>query len=175
MKKTILFLASIILISNALWLYLFLDKGAEDIVNSDVSLYSLHGSGEAWEVHDYKILITPDKILRGHASLNYMGDPADLSQSTFFEYKFYENNNRGEKEVVYANEFHSYNGVVSILDNVKDTGSLTGPYSDGELEKDKSNYGSTSLEITWNDKEGQRRTEVIQLNIDKETMIKADE
>lgn len=175
MKKTVFLLAGIIVISNLLWLYLFLDRDAEVAVNSDVSLYSLHGTGEAWDVHDYKIIITADKILRGHASLSYKGDPSGLSQSTFFEYKFYENSSQGEKEVVYANEFHSNNGALSILDNVKDIGSLTGPYSYSELEKDRTNYENTALEITWEDNEGRRHTETISLEIDKETNIRAYE
>lgn len=175
MKKTVLLLSSIIVITNVLWLYLYWDKDAEVAVNSDVSLYSLHGTGEIWDVHDYKIIITPNKILRGHASLSYKGDPAELSQSTFFEYKFYENNHRGEKEVVYANESHSYNGPLSILDNIKDIGSLTGEYSYGELEKDRANYESTSLEITWQDNEGRQHTETIELELDNEIKIRAEE
>ncbi|WP_055108569.1 hypothetical protein [Paenibacillus ihumii] len=176
MKKTVWLLAVIMIITNALWLYLYLDREQTSVeASSGASLYLLHGTGEAWDIRDYKIMITGDRILRGHASLKFKGDPGELSRSTFFEYKFYENNSRGEKEVVYANEFHSNNGEVSILDNVKDIGSLTGPYSYGELEKDRSNYESTSLELTWQDHEGNRQTEMIELEIDQEIHITAKE
>ncbi|WHX50989.1 hypothetical protein QNH46_10260 [Paenibacillus woosongensis] len=176
MKRTVWLLVGIIVITNVLWLYLF--RNAEQpavTANSGASLYLLHGTGEAWDVTDYKIMIAADKILRGHASLNYKGDPEQLSQSTFFGYKIYEVSSQGEKEVVYANEFHSNNGAVSVLDNVRDIGSLTGAYSYGELEKDKSNYESTSLELTWEDNKGERHTEIIELEIDQEIHITADE
>lgn len=176
MKRTVWLLVGIIVITNVLWLYLFRNAEQSAVTdNSGASLYLLHGTGKAWDVTDYKIMIAADKILRGRASLNYKGDPEELSQSIFFGIKFYEVNSRGEKEVVYSSEFHSNNGEVSILDNVREIGSLTSPYSYGELEKDRSNYESTSLELTWQDKEGQRHTEIIELEINQEIHITADE
>ncbi|GAA0134027.1 hypothetical protein YSY43_08670 [Paenibacillus sp. YSY-4.3] len=176
MKRTVWLLVGIIVVSNCLWLYLFMNEDKPAVTaNSNASLYLLHGTGEMWDVNDYKIMIAGDKILRGHASLNYKGDPEQLRQSTFFEYKIYEVNSRGEKEVVYANEFRSNNAEVSILDNVQDIGSLTGAYSYEELEKDKSNYETTSLELTWQDNEGKLHTEIIDLEIDREIHITADE
>lgn len=63
-------------------------------------------------------------------------------------------------------------GSVSILNNINDIGSMTSVYSYDELEKDRQNYASSTLTITWNDNEGKLHSETVDLDIDNEIFLK---
>ncbi|MGG4103235.1 hypothetical protein AAXB25_04835 [Paenibacillus lautus] len=170
MKKTIVLLLSIIIISNGIWSYMYFNSVVKSS-NIEVQVYTLNGTGEKWNITDYKIIISPNKILRGHGNLAYKGDPTDIENSTYYKLEFKETNPYGEYETVYANVGSSKGGPVSILADLNDTGSIKSEYSYDELQKDRQNYESTTLTITWNDNEGELHSEIINLSINNDMHI----
>ncbi|AJS60685.1 hypothetical protein [Paenibacillus sp. IHBB 10380] len=173
MKRLIFILITILMLSNAVWSYLYFNKNSDETAaNHTVRLYVLNGTGEKWDVKNYKIIISSDKILRGHAELVYKGSSKEIENSTYFNYTFYESGHDNQKEAVYAKDARSFGGPISILDNNKDVGSITGEYSYGETKKDRNNYESTTLEISWKDNEGEDHLEMIELDIDSEIVMK---
>ncbi|MCM3337896.1 hypothetical protein M3650_04420 [Paenibacillus sp. MER TA 81-3] len=172
MKKIILLLLGIIIISNVIWSYLYF----KDIkpLNTGVQVYNLNGMGEIWDVKNYKIIVSPSKILRGHGKLVYKGDPKNIENSTYYKYEIKEINSGGNYETVYVNEASSKDGPVAILNNLNDIGSVTGEYSYDELKKDKQNYKNTTLTITWNDSEGELHSETVALDLDSEITLNDD-
>lgn len=167
MKKTIVLLLSIIIISNGIWSYMYFNS-VDKSSNIEVQVYTLNGTGEKWNITDHKIIISPNKILRGHGKLAYKGDPTDIENSTYYKLEFKETNSYGKYETVYANVGSSKGGPVSILADLNDTGSIKSEYSYDELQKDRQNYESTTLTITWNDNEGELHSETINLSIDND-------
>lgn len=172
MKKTIVLLLGIIVISNGIWSYIYFSSVDKDkSSNIEVQVHTLNGKGEMWDITDYKIIISANSILRGHGNLAYKGDPTDIENSTYYKLEFKEINPFGEYETMYANEASSKGGPVSILTNLNDTGSIKSEYTYDELKKDRQNYQSTTLTITWNDNEGELHTEAINLSIDNDMTI----
>lgn len=49
MKKIIIVLASVFLLSNAIWGFMYF-KEAKEPLNTNVQIYSLSGEGENWDV-----------------------------------------------------------------------------------------------------------------------------
>jgi hypothetical protein len=174
MKRLILVLVvGVIIISNAIWGYLYFNKEVETTSNAGVQVYTLNGTGEIWDVIEYKIIISPSKILRGYGKLVYKGDPNDLENSTYYKYEVNEINTNNNAETVLVGEARSTNGPVSILNNT-DIGSITSSYSYGELSKGRQTYESTTFTITWNDNEGNIHSETINLDIDSEISLNDD-
>ncbi|MEK3740380.1 MULTISPECIES: hypothetical protein [Paenibacillus] len=173
MKKLILVLVAVVIISNAIWSYLYFNKEFETNLNTGVQVYTLKGTGDTWDVLDYKIIISSSKILRGHGKLVFKGDPSALVNSSYYKYEVNEKNTNNKDETVLVNEARSTDGPVSILSNT-DIGSITGPYSYDELNKNRQNYENTTLSITWNDNEGEIHSETISLDIESEISLKDD-
>lgn len=172
MKKTLLILISLLVCINSIWCYLFIHKDAiADTSHNKVRLYILNGTGVKWDVENYKILLSSEDILRGHAELVYKGEPSELADSTAFTCTFYERNDKNEKVAVYSNSFRSIGGPVSILNNVKDVGSISGAFI-GDTQKTKDEFENTTIEISWNDGSGNSYMEMINLNISSEIELK---
>jgi len=167
MRKIIVICLGMIILSNGIWSYMYFNKLN---VNTDVHLFTLDGSGKQWDVVGYKILISPHKILRGDAKLVFKGDPSEIDNSTYYSLHFKERINNKD-EVVYSTAGSSNNGSVSILGDLTRTGSITSPYSDGEINKDKTTYESTTMTITWNDNDGEMHTETIDLDVNNEIIL----
>lgn len=87
MKKLILVLVAVVIISNAIWSYLYFNKEFETNLNTGVQVYTLKGTGDTWDVLDYKIIISSSKILRGHGKLVFKGDPSSLVNSSYYKYE----------------------------------------------------------------------------------------
>ncbi|PZD97304.1 hypothetical protein DNH61_02830 [Paenibacillus sambharensis] len=174
MRKLLAVLAGTLVLSNVIWAYLYLSQTPPDPKVSDeaeVKLYTLSGSGHRWDITGYKILISPDKIMRGEGKLTYKGEPGELRDSSYFEMTFRESTPAGGMEAVFSNEYRSDNGPVSILPNAERMGRIAGPYSDGEADKTKADYENTVLEVIWEDEQGQIQTEFVELNIDDEVIL----
>ncbi|GGA40523.1 hypothetical protein [Paenibacillus physcomitrellae] len=171
MKRLVFILLGVILITNIIWGIVYNEKNSKSS-KSVVHVYTLNGKGELWDISDYKIIVTEDKILRGNGKLTYKGAPKNIENSTYYKYDFKEMNSTEKYETVYTHEASSSGGPVAILENLdNDTGSITGDYSYNELLKDKQNYESTTLTITWNDNNKELHTETIDLDIDSEIAI----
>jgi hypothetical protein len=168
MKRTIVILAGLLLLSNIFWsaVYFGNKKKLED--DMSVVLYTLNGSGQLWDVKNHNIVITPDSIIRGHSELIFKGDPEQIEDSKYFSYTFIETNHKNEQGVVLTSETQSNDGPISILSNLN-VGSISDSYSYDETRKSKSNYESTVVEILWNDKSGETKRELVELNITSET------
>lgn len=173
MKRVILALVGIILISNSIWGYLYFNKEDDTASNANVQVYTLNGTGATWDVKDYKIIISPSKIFRGHGKLIYKGDSNDLTNSTYFKYDINERNFNNNVATVLGSEASSLDGPLSILKNTT-IGSITNPYSYGELSKDRQTYENSTVTITWNDNEGINYSEIIHLDIDSEISLNDD-
>ncbi|MBP1930100.1 hypothetical protein [Ammoniphilus resinae] len=166
--KTILII--LLILSNVVWgSFYFVEKGAKE--SKQISIYSLNGSGEKWEVKNYKIVVTPSIIVRGTAELTFKGDPEEVEESDFYEVKVYERNHRNENVVVLGKSASSSGGYVNLLENVKDIGSISGPYSYDETLRTKDDYEASILEINWNDGKGNTFQEQINLDIVNEITI----
>lgn len=162
MKRVILLLTGIIVISNALWGYVYFKE-----INKASKVYTLHGTGKMWGVINYKIIDSPSKILRGNGRLVYKGDPKDIENSTYYKYEIQELNGDDESRTIFVNEASSKEGPVSILANFNDTGFI--PETDSyKLKKDEQNFESTMITIAWNDNEGKLYSENVNLDIDSE-------
>ncbi|KOP67377.1 hypothetical protein AMS62_20615 [Bacillus sp. FJAT-18019] len=170
MKKIIVICLGIIILSNGIWSYMYFNKQNKSDMNTEVHLFTLDGSGKQWDVVGYKILISPHKILRGHAKLVFRGDPSEIDKSTYYSLQFKERINN-EDEVVYTTAGSSNNGSVSILGDLTGTGAIASPYSDGEIIKDKTSFESTTMTITWNDNDGEIHTETIDLDVVNEITL----
>lgn len=170
MKKNIVICLGIIILSNGIWSYMYFNKLNKSDINTDVHLFTLDGVGEQWDVEGYKILISPQKILRGNAKLVFKGDPSEIDKSTYYSFQFKEGINNMD-EVVYSTVSSSYNGSVSILSNINSTGAITSSYSYGELNKDRTTFESSTMTITWNDNEGEIHTETIDLDVVNEITL----
>ncbi|MNI54911.1 hypothetical protein D3C76_1389540 [compost metagenome] len=169
MKKLIILLSSIIIISNSIWSYVFF-KGINKPSDIAIQVYNLNGTGEMWDVINYQIIVSPSKILRGHGGLVFKGDPKDIENSTYYEYEFKEINSSGNYDTVYSIIASSKDGPVSILNNLN-IGSITGEHNYDELKKDKQNYENTTLTITWNDNKGELHSETVNLDIASEITL----
>lgn len=169
MKKIVVLLSSIIIISNAVWSYVFFMDVSK---SSDTMLqvYNLSGEGEIWDIVNYQVIISSNKILRGHGGLVFKGNPKDIENSTYYGYEFKEMNSSGNYETVYTNVASSQGGPISILMNLN-IGSITGEYAFEELKKDKQNYENTTLTITWNDNKGELHSETLDLDITGEITL----
>ncbi|WP_010275696.1 hypothetical protein [Paenibacillus senegalensis] len=175
MRKIIYLLAGIIVISNVIWGSVFLTRNSSQAESiKDVQIYTLKGTGRLWEAADYKVIISPAKIMRGHGSLAYKGDPKEIENSTYYKIEIQELNPNGHYESVYVNEASSHGGPINILSNLNDIGSITGDYADNERLKDRHNYGSSVLTITWNDNDGELHSETINLNMAAEIILSED-
>lgn len=161
MKKIIVICLGVIILSNGIWSYMYFNKLN---MNTDVHLFTMDGTGKQWDVVGYKILISPQKILRGNAKLIFKGDSTQIDKSTYYSFQFKERINNKE-EVVYSTVASSYNGSVSLLSNLNSTGAITSSYSYGELNKDRTTYESSTLTITWNDNDGEMHSETIDLDV----------
>ncbi|RUT43277.1 hypothetical protein EJP82_20910 [Paenibacillus anaericanus] len=170
MKKIVLLLTGIIIISNAIWSYVYF-KEINKASNSGIQVYNLNGTGEIWDVINYKIIVSPTKIQRGNGRLVYKGDSKNIENSTYYKYEIKEINIDDKYGTVFVNEASSKGGPVSILSNLNDTGSIIGEFSYDELKKDKQNYESTTITITWNDNEGRLHSETVNLDIDSEIVL----
>jgi len=168
--KTKTTLIILLILSNVVWGYFyFAQEGTEE--SKPISIYSLNGSSEKWDVKNYKIIVTPTTIVRGTAELTFKGDPGEVEKSDFYEVKVYERNHRNENVVVLGKSASSSGGYVNLLENVKDIGSITGPYSYDETLRTKDDYEASILEINWNDGKGNTYQEQINLNIINEITI----
>ena len=110
---------------------------------------------------------------RWHGKLVYKGDSNDLSNSTYFKYEINERNFNNNDVPVLGSEAISLDVPLSILNNTN-IGSITNPYSYGELSKDRETYENSTVTITWNDNEGFNHSERIQLDIDSEVSLNDD-
>lgn len=132
--------------------------------HSSLNVYTLEGKGQTREVKNYQIIVAANKVNRGSAELHYLGDPAEMENSTYY-YEFYEEDPEYGPTVVYTNSASSEGGPVHILTNVQRTGSITGSYSYNEKLKTKNHYENSFFEIEWNDNDGNRYKERIELDI----------
>lgn len=171
MKKIVLLLIGVIVITNGIWSYVyFKEKDSTSKINTEVQIYTLNGTGDLWDVENYSIIISGTEIFRGSGELVYKGETQNLENSTYYKYEFKELSTNNTNETVYVFETVSENGRVSILQNLN-IGSITGGYSYDELKKNNQNYESTTVTITWNDNEGQMHTETVNLDIDREITL----
>jgi len=170
MKKIICFLLVVFIMTNVIWGWMYF-KNLDKPKNTVVRVYDFSGGGEKWDIADYKIIITPTKILRGHGKLAYKGDYKNIENSTYYKFEMKEKNIYGNYETVYVSEAISKNGPVAILENLEDIGSITSEYSNFEVNKGRQNYESTTITITWNDNEGELHSETINLSINNEITI----
>ena len=168
--KTKTILTILLILSNVLWGYFYFAKEGEK-ESKQISIYSLNGIGDKWDVKNYKIVVTPNTIVRGTAELIYKGDPEEVREGNYYEIKVYERNHRNENAVVLGKSASSSGGYVNLLENVKDIGSISGPYSYDETLRAKDNYESSLLEINWNDGKGNTFQEQINLDIVNEMTI----
>lgn len=169
MKRLIVLLIGIIVISNAIWSYVFLrDANANKPSDATIQVYNLSGKGEIWDVVNYQIIVSPSHIHRGHGGLVFKGDPQHIENSTYYGYEIKEINSSGQYQTVYSNIARSTGGPLSILANL-DIGSITGEYAYEELKKDRQNYDSSTVTITWNDNKGELHSETINLDIASES------
>lgn len=175
MKKIVILLSSIIVITNVVWGCVFFMNDKNDSQPSDPALhiYNLNGSGQMWEIANYQVIVSSSEILRGHGRLVFKGDPKDIENSTYYEYEFKEMNSSGDYETVYSNIARSQGGPLSILMNLN-IGSIKGDYAFEELKKDKQNYENTTLTITWDDNKGETHSETINLDITSESIMDMD-
>lgn len=171
MRRIIIVLTGVFLLSNAIWGFMYFKKAKEPL-NTNVQIYSLNGEGENWDVINYKIIVSPTSILRGHGSLVYKGEPQNIENSSYYMFEAQEKNKDNIYQTVYVKEVISNSDSASILDNINDIGSMTSEYSYDELEKDRQNYASSTLTITWNDNEGKLHSETVNLDIDNEIFLK---
>ncbi|WP_040948956.1 hypothetical protein [Gorillibacterium massiliense] len=172
MKKLIILLSSIIIISNAIWSYVFyivINKPSD----TTIQVYNLNGTGVMWDVINYQIIVSPSKILRGHGGLIFKGDPNQIENSTYYKYELKEINSNGSYETVYVKIASSEDGPVSILNNLN-IGSITGEHAYDEQKKDKQNYENTTITITWNDGKGEFHSETVDLEINSEITLNDD-
>ncbi|KKO54658.1 hypothetical protein [Paenibacillus sp. DMB20] len=170
MKRIITILIGVIILSNGVWSNFYFYNQDEPEYNTGAQVYILNGSGERWDVEGYKIIISPRKILRGHAKLVYKGNPNEIDKSTYYKYEIKERNN-DKNETVYSSSSSSNDGSVSILSNLNDVGSITGSYSYDELNKNKQTYESTTMTIAWKDNKGKMHSETIDLEIHSDISI----
>ncbi|WP_338543372.1 hypothetical protein [Paenibacillus tundrae] len=180
MKRTIIGLFSVIIASNVVWGWLYLNKvneqpnhSSSNIANKAVQMYELNGTGDMWDVSDYKIIITPNQIQRGHASLTFKGDPRSISDSNYYKLDIQEKDPEGNYSKMLSHVATSHDGPITILnnDNLKNIGYVTSDYAYDELKKDRQNYASTFLRVTWNDNDGKLHSEDIYLTIENEIML----
>ncbi|RRJ61734.1 hypothetical protein EHV15_01145 [Paenibacillus oralis] len=121
MKKIIFLLSAIFIISNVVWGFMYF-KRIDPPSNIVVQVYNLNGTGEVWDITDYKIIVSPNKILRGHGKLAYKGDPKNVENSTYYKFEIKKINPYGKDETVFVNEASSEAGPVGLLDNLDDIG-----------------------------------------------------
>lgn len=76
-EKIIFLLSAIFIISNVVWGFMYF-KRIDAPSNISVQVYDLRGTGELWDITDYKIIVSPNKVLRGHGKLTYKGDPKNV-------------------------------------------------------------------------------------------------
>ncbi len=171
MRRIIYLLSAIIIISNGVWGWIYLKNVDRPPLNSEVRIYSFNGEGEKWDITGYKVIVTPNKILRGYGSLAFKGDSDDIRNSSHYKFEVKEQNINGNYETVYVSEAYSKDGPVSILENLDDIGSMTSEYFTDEINKDIQNFESTTITITWNDNEGEAYSEMISLSINSENII----
>ncbi|MNE56168.1 hypothetical protein D3C76_18330 [compost metagenome] len=172
--KKILLLIAIIVITNAAWIYFYSNasnKPSTESSNSAIQIFDLNGTGEMWDMENYKIIVTPSQVVRGYGKIVYKDDPKNLENSTYYKFEFKEVSPSGSYDSVYSNEALSKGGPLSILDNLNEIGSISNENSYDELKKDKQNYESTILIVTWNDNEGELHSETVQLEITDEIAL----
>lgn len=165
MKKVLALCIGILIVSNVIWGWLYADKNKGV---QAVHLYVLDGSGNMWDVQDYKILVFQDRILRGDAKLIYKGNPDDVDEMEQYSYRFKERVGDTE-ESVFSVRAGSHGA--SLFTNVQRTGTIT---SDKEPDSDRSRYLSTTLTITWKDNHGTRHTETIDLELARELTLESE-
>lgn len=173
MKKVVVILLGVLIISNVVWSYVFFSN-ANEPSDTSIQVYNLNGDGDLWGMTNYQVIVSPSKILRGNGTLVFKGDPKTIENSTYYGYDFKEMNSSGEHEVVYSNIASSQGVSLSILKNLN-IGSIIGEYAYAELEKDKHNYENTMVTITWNDNEGQLYSETINLDITSEVILNEED
>ncbi len=166
----------ILLISNITWSYFYFTADTPRNYNG-IQIYNLEGSGKNWDVKNYKIVVTPDKILRGYAELIYIGDPKNIKDINFYEITIYEENHNNEQIDVYNTSVSIEGSSNSIIDifNLNDVGSIISPYFYDEKLRTKENYENSTVEISWKSKNGTVHKEKIYLNINDEIIFKNDE
>ncbi len=164
-------------ISNITWGYFYFTAETKETPNNNngVQIYTLEGSGDDWKATNYKIIVTPDKIQRGHAKLIYLGNPKDIEESNYYNVTFYEKNHKNEQTGVYSRTDSSTDASVSILENINHIGSITGPYSYDETLRTRDNYDHSTIKISWNDSNGESHIETFDLHIVDEIIINGDE
>lgn len=163
--KTTYVIIALFLVTNFVWGYVFYIGAMNNADSGQVEIYTLEGSSTHWQVSDYQIIVTPEKVERGHAEFVYLGDAQDIVDSDYYSISFYEGTPTGEHEVVYRNSALAIGGNVNIIENVKSVGSILGPNSQAETIKTKNDYANSFAEITWNDSAGNEQTEIINLVI----------
>ncbi|WP_157259494.1 hypothetical protein [Paenibacillus sp. OSY-SE] len=166
MKKTT-WLAVIFLLTNVGWGILYAyqqgQQGVRD--NKGTDIYTLAGSGVNWRVDNYRIVVTPDNIQRGNASLVYLGAADDVADSDYYSVTFFEQDVKFGAEPVLSKKARAEGGPVNILVNVNKIGTITGPYEYGEIAKTKQDYENTYVEMIWKDNDGKKNKETIQLQL----------
>lgn len=174
MKKSVLVLIGALLVSNALWgAVFFVTRGTFERSPAErFQVYTMSGTGEQWDVTNYTVVASSEKISRGPGHLVYKGNPDNLTDSTYYKYEVLEWNARNEQEVVWSTEAKANGGPVAILLNTK-LGTLDSPYPYGESIQDlnKSRFEHSVIQITWDDKEGNMHTEIIALEMMNEVVI----
>lgn len=165
MKTKTYGVAVLFLLTNFIWGYLFFHAHKTSEHYPHVELYTLEGNGVYWQVKDYQIIVTPEKIERGHARLTYLGNPNEIEHSDFCSISFYEGSPHDEQQVVYSYSVSAPGGNAHIIENVKNIGSISGPYDYLEAVKTRNDYANSYVQIIWNDSEGIERQERIELEI----------
>lgn len=180
MRKTFVGLLSVIIASNVIWGWLYFNKVddqtnhvSSNTASTAVRVYELNGTGNMWDVSNYKIIVTPNQIQRGHASITFKGDPRSIADSNYYKLDVQEKDPDGNYGKVISHVATSHDGTITILnnDNLKNIGYVTSDYAYDELKKDRQHYASTSLRVTWNDNEGKLHSEDIHLTIENEITI----
>src|SRR5690606_35372950 len=94
MKKIIWLLLGFFIVSNAIWSYCYINNAKKES-KVFVQYYNLVGTGEMWDITEYKIILSPSHVFRGQGKLTYKGDPIDLEKSTYYKYEIKEINPYG--------------------------------------------------------------------------------
>ncbi|MCY9513059.1 hypothetical protein [Paenibacillus apiarius] len=166
MKKT-MWLAVLLLLTNAGWgIFYAYQQGQQGLYdNKGTDIYTLSGNGINWRVDNYRIVVTPDNIQRGNASLTYLGNADDVTDSDYFSVHFYEPDPKFGYQTVLSKSASSQGGPVNMLLSVNKVGTITGPYEYGETVKTKQDYENTYVEMIWKDNDGKKNKETIQLQL----------
>lgn len=162
--KSLFFIIAVLLCTNIITLSL-LTKSEPFIEGTqsntpEFELYQLEGNGTKWEVDNYKVLKTSNKIIRTSARLAYLGDVKEIEQSTYYTVDIIE-----DYKVVYSNTASGEGGPVSVVLNIDDIGSIENELTEFDKNINRGTIDNTQFQITWKDSKGHINEETVKLSI----------